>query len=256
MVTILGADDVVAVDASVRACRVGGGDLSRPDVPREPEDALRRSGRRRRRGRHAGRQPRRTDGDRPCAPGGPCSSRSRSPAAPPRHGRLAELADEVGHAADGRSHVPVQPTPRADPLVHRGRHARTDPLRDDVAVRARPVPQRRQRHLGPRPARHLDPLLPARRVPHDRAHVGSQHHPSGLAGRRVHDDAVPVGRRGRDLRLVAGAAQGPQHDHRRRHPDARVRRHGRRRADQAPRQAIRPAGGRQLRGPPADVPHR
>ena len=44
-----------------------------------------------------------------------------------------------------------------------------------------PVPQRRQRHLGSRSARLLDPQLSARRVPHVRAHVGTQHHPSRLA---------------------------------------------------------------------------
>ena len=56
----------------------------------------------------------------------------------------------------------------------------------------RPVPQRRQRHLGSRAARLLDPQLSARRVPHVSAHVGTEHHPSRLPRCRVHDVAVRV----------------------------------------------------------------
>ena len=77
---------------------------------------------------------------------------------------LMRLARRAGPHADAGSHVPLQPTGRrhqgADRLGRSGR-----PLLHLVEPRQPgPAPARRQRRLGSRPPRLLDPALLARRV--------------------------------------------------------------------------------------------
>ena len=82
--------------------------------------------------------------------------------------QLAELADEVGQLLMvGHTFLF---SPRLAVIRSYIDDGTLGPIHYATMSRfaARAVPQRRQRDLGPRAPRHLDPLLPARRVPHDR----------------------------------------------------------------------------------------
>ena len=85
-----------------------------------------------------------------------------------------------------------------------------------------------ERHLGPRPARLLDPAALAGRAAgrraRDRAATRSSH---GVVGRRLRDAAVPVGHRGPGRAELARAEQAAAHRRRRQREDGRLR--GRRR---------------------------
>ena len=65
--------------------------------------------------------------------------------------------------ADARPHVPLQPAGQHDPRADRRGRARRHLLHLDEPREPRPAPARRQRRLGSRPARLLDPPLLARR---------------------------------------------------------------------------------------------
>ena len=75
---------------------------------------------------------------------------------------LVALADMRRARADVRAHLPLQPAgPRGQGDARRGR-ARRALFHLLEPRQPRPVPQRRQRGLRPRPARLLDPALLAR----------------------------------------------------------------------------------------------
>ena len=76
---------------------------------------------------------------------------------------LADLAAARRADAHGRPHVRVQPAGPQSQRADRGRPDRSDLLHRDDAGESGPVPEGRQRAVGSRPARRLDPELLARR---------------------------------------------------------------------------------------------
>ena len=132
-------------------------------------DALRggpRATRRRRRGRD---RDARLDALRPrdrprSRPASTCSSRSRSPPRRSRSSSSLSAAEATGPRPDARSHVPLQPARDRDQAHHRLGRARRDLLHLVEPREPRAPPARRERRLGPRPARLLDPPLLARRA--------------------------------------------------------------------------------------------
>ena len=121
------------------------------EVLADPDD---RGGRRRDADQHAlssSRGPRST-------PASTRSSRSRSQARWRRRRALTALARGARPRADAGPHIPLQPAGAGDPRPDRVRRARRDLLRLHEPREPRPAPVRRERGLGPRPARLLDPL--------------------------------------------------------------------------------------------------
>ncbi len=169
--------------------------------------------------------------------------------------RAAAARARARPGADAGPHVPLQPAreqdPRADPV---GR-ARRDLLHLDEPREPRPAPVRRQRRLGPRPARLLDPALLARRGADARLGAVARLRHARHARRRVHQPRVRV----RDDRarraLVARAEQAAPDDDRRLAQDGRLRRHEQRAGAglRLGRDRARPG---QLRRVPAHLPHR
>ena len=120
-----------------------------------------------------------------------CSSRSRSRPRRRRRSTLIAARRRARPRAHAGPHVPVQPAREHDPRADRRRRARRDLLHLDEPREPRPAPARRQRRLGSRPARLLDPALLARRDAdaRDRAQPRLRH--PGHARRRVHQPRVP-----------------------------------------------------------------
>ena len=67
-------------------------------------------------------------------------------------------------SAHARPYVPVQPAGQPDSRPDPLRGARRDLFHLDVPSQSRPAPVRRERHLGPRAARFLDPVVLAGRT--------------------------------------------------------------------------------------------
>ena len=96
-------------------------------------------------------------------PASTCSSRSRSRR---RRAEAVELMRARGRArprADAGPHVSLQPTGDRDPRADRVGRARRDLLHLDEPRQPRAAPAGRERRLGSRPARLLDPPVLARR---------------------------------------------------------------------------------------------
>ena len=138
------------------------------------------------------------------------------------------------------------------------RRARRHLLHHHPAREPRPAPEGRQRGLGPRPARPLDPLLLARR-----GRRAASSSPGAAASCPSIPDVAfvnlrfPSGRRRRDRRSSwLSPGQAAPHDRRRQQEDARLRRHRERREGQdlRPRRGL--PGARRLRRVPAHLPHR
>ncbi len=114
------------------------------------------------------------------------SSRSRSRRRRTMAIDLIRAADERGLVLDAGPHVPVQPAgqphSRPDPL----RGARGDLLHLDVPSQSRPAPVRRERDLGSRAARLLDPAVLAGGAAEPGRHHGPRLHRGREGGRGVH----------------------------------------------------------------------
>ena len=85
--------------------------------------------------------------------------------------------------ADAGPYVPVQPAGQPHSRPHPLRGARRDLLHLDVPGQSRPAPVRRERHLGSRAARLLDPPVLAGRS--DRARSSAWAAPASTAGKRT-----------------------------------------------------------------------
>ena len=145
-----------ALDASVAAIR-------RCARPRDFDERARRPRDRRGRDRDAGLAPLRARRGGAARPASTSSSRSRSPARRPRASSCIELADERGLVLmPGHTFLYSPPVNMIRELIE-SRRARRDLLHLDEPREPRAAPARRQRRLGPRPARLLDPALLARR---------------------------------------------------------------------------------------------
>ena len=110
---------------------------------------------------------------------------------------LIDLADANAPRADVRPDLPVQPAGSRDEAADRGGRARRDLLHLLQPGEPRAPPARRERHLGSRPARLLDPPVLARRVPDAVTAVGRDSVVARHPRRRVRDADVPLGRRSR-----------------------------------------------------------
>ena len=97
------------------------------------------------------------------------SSRSRSPHRRERSSELIDARRAERPRADAGPHVPLQPAGDDDQGLIDSRRARRDLLHLLEPREPRPAPARRQRRLGPRPARLLDPPLLARRAARSRS---------------------------------------------------------------------------------------
>ena len=129
------------------------------------DDAARRRRRRRGRDRDAGLDALRARARGARRPASTSSSRSRSRRRSAEAARArSRLADERGLRADAGPHVPLQPAGRTrSATLIDARRARRHLLHLDEPREPRAAPVRRERRLGPRPARLLDPPLLARR---------------------------------------------------------------------------------------------
>ena len=126
----------------------------------------------------------------------------------------AELADrliDAGRAGRPRAHVradvPVQPAGPRREAHGRGRDARRPLLRLLEPGQPRPVPPRRQRRVGPRPARLLHPPALVRRDARSRCARPAGPRSQRDRGRRLHQPRVRLGHRRQRRAQLAGAEQ-------------------------------------------------
>ena len=192
---------------------------------RRSHDVLDDPTRRRRRDRDARSRPI-TRSPRPRSrPASTSSSRSRSRRPSTRRRELVELAERAGLVLMPGHTFLYSPPVNVDPRADRVGRARRDLLHLDEPREPRPAPVRRERRLGSRPARLLDPPLLARR---DAAHVERAQprlHHARHPRRRVHQPRVPLGDDRARRALLARAEQAPPNDDRRLAQDGRLRRH-------------------------------
>ena len=142
-----------------------------------------------------------------------------------RGARARRAQPRAGARADAGPHIRLQPAGERDPLVdHVGRAGRA--LLHLLEPREpRPASVGRQRRVGSRPARLLDPALLAGRDPGAHLGGGAGLHPPDPAGRGVRRPRLRE-RNARPRRdVVARAEQAAADDDRRLREDGRVRRH-------------------------------
>ena len=161
-------------------------------------------------------------------------------------------------AADGGSHLRVQPCRPPAARDHPFGHSRPRAVHRLGSAEPGLVPARRERHLGPGAARHLDRVVPPRRAADRDVGLGPAQRGTVARGRRLPAPGLP-----RDARLrarqLAEPEQGPPHHGRRRTQDGRLRRHVGQRADPDLRHRGRPRRDRQPARRPRDageLPHR
>ena len=191
--------------------------------------------------------------------GGQARARRKAARGIPARSRNAGRAGgEAGRPADGRSHVRVQRRGAADPRHHRQRRAGRAAVSRLGAREPRPVPDRQQRHLGPRRARSRSDGLPGRRAAG--VGVGERIVDGRIRARehRIHHRPLRERLSGSLSRQLARAGEDPPDAARRPPAHAGVRRHGSAREGPRLRQRRRllRAG---LRSAPPDsrlVPHR
>ena len=106
-------------------------------------------------------------------PASTCWSRSRWPKATPTAARMVEAAEDRGLVLMTDHTYCYTPVVQRIARTHRRRHAGRDPLHRLGADQPRADPARRQRLLGPRAARPVDPRLRPARRPASRCRVGA-----------------------------------------------------------------------------------
>ena len=168
---------------------------------------------------------------------------------------LLELADRARARPDVRTHLPLQPPRAGGQGAARRRGAGRGLLHLLEPGQPRPSPAGRERDLGPRPPRLLDPALLARRDAvvglGGGARLGRRGHPR----RRLRHAQVPL-RDARERRdELARPEQAAAHGDRRQQEDGRLRRRRHRAGeDLRPRRRLR--GPDDVRRVPALLPHR